>query len=145
MSRLRFYVGMADISRRGPLFGSDVRSGAPQRLTAAETATGDQPCRGGELPAWARTRPSTKTTPSPHKIAKLSSARPDVGQDARRPLPTRLLTVAETASFFQVSEKTIRRLIDRGELPVVRLGRSVRIDPEAIEKMMVQSEQDREK
>lgn len=140
MSRLRFYVGMADISRRGPLFGSDIRSGAPQRPGVAETATGDQPCRGGELPAWARTRPPTKTAPSPHTIAKPSSAGPDVGQDARRPLPTRLLTVAETASFFQVSEKTIRRMIGRGALPFVRIGRSIRIDPEVIEKIVLQNE-----
>jgi len=140
VSRPRFYVGMADISRRGPLFGSDVRSGAPQRLSAAETATGDQPCRGGDLPAWARTRLSTKTAPSPHTIAKLSSAGPDVDQDAKRPLPTRVLTIAETASFFQVSEKTIHRMIGRGALPFVRIGRYIRIDPKVIEKIALQNE-----
>ena len=140
MSRPRFYVGMADISRRGPLFGSDVRSGAPQRLSAAETATGDQPCRGCDLPAWARIRPPVKTAPSPHAIAKLSSAGPDGGQEAKRLLPTPLLTVAETASFFQVSEKTIRRMIGRGALPFVRIGRSIRIDPEVIEKIVLQNE-----
>ncbi len=140
MSRLRFYVGMADISRRGPLFGSDIRRGAPQRSGVAETATGDHPCRGGDLPAWARARPSTKTAPSPHAIAKLSSAGPDGGQEAKRLLPTPLLTVAETASFFQVSEKTIRRMIGRGALPFVRIGRSIRIDPEVIEKIVLQNE-----
>jgi len=33
-----------------------------------------------------------------------------------------LLTVAETAELMQVSEKTVRRLIARGELPAVQLG-----------------------
>lgn len=131
---------MAGFSQHDPLFGAVDGSVTPQRRSAAETATGDHPCRGGDLPAWARARPPTKTAPSPHAIAKLSSAAPDVGQDARRPLPTRLLTVAETASFFQVSEKTIRRMIGRGALPFVRIGRSIRIDPKVIEKIVLQNE-----
>ena len=40
-----------------------------------------------------------------------------------------LETVAETAGHFGVSERTIWRLIAAGELPCVRIGRTVRIRP----------------
>ena len=39
----------------------------------------------------------------------------------------RLLTVGQVAENWQVSERTIRRMIADGRLPVVRLGRAVRI------------------
>jgi excisionase family DNA binding protein len=45
--------------------------------------------------------------------------------DAAMPLET----IAETAEHFNVSERTIRRLIAAGELPVARFGRIVRIRP----------------
>jgi excisionase family DNA binding protein len=60
-------------------------------------------------------------------------------RDGERDFPGRLLTVAETASFFQVSRKTIRRMIEAGDLPAIRFGRSVRIDPEVIEKIVRQN------
>lgn len=41
--------------------------------------------------------------------------------------PFRLYTVAETAGQLASSEKTVRRLIERGELRVRRIGRSVRV------------------
>jgi excisionase family DNA binding protein len=44
----------------------------------------------------------------------------------------RLLTVAEVATILNLSEKTIRRLIERGDLETVRIGRSVRISQEAL-------------
>ena len=47
----------------------------------------------------------------------------------RRPR-TRLLTVQDVAADLQLSTKTIRRLIERGELPVHRVGRTVRISEE---------------
>ena len=36
-------------------------------------------------------------------------------------------TVAEVAGRLKVSTRQVRRFIDRGDLPVMRLGRSVRI------------------
>ena len=50
----------------------------------------------------------------------------------KRPcIPERLLTIAEAATLLNASAKTVRRLIDSGELPVVRVGlRVVRITPE---------------
>ena len=38
-----------------------------------------------------------------------------------------LLAVADGAEALAVSERTVRRMIASGEVPIVRLGRSVRI------------------
>ena len=51
-----------------------------------------------------------------------------------------LITVGEAAAFLRVSQKTIRRMIEAGNLPVIRLGRSIRIHPEVIEKIIRQDE-----
>ena len=53
---------------------------------------------------------------------------------------TKLLTVAEAAWLLNLSEKTIRRMISSGRLPVVRISRSIRINPEVIEKIIRQDE-----
>ncbi len=37
------------------------------------------------------------------------------------------LTVAEVASILKLNQQTIRNMLDRGDLPFVRLGRRVRI------------------
>jgi excisionase family DNA binding protein len=39
----------------------------------------------------------------------------------------RLLTVNQLAELWQVSSRTVRRMIKDGRLPAVRLGRAVRI------------------
>lgn len=41
---------------------------------------------------------------------------------------TPLLTVRETADVLRVSERTLWSLTNSGELPAVRVGRSVRYD-----------------
>jgi excisionase family DNA binding protein len=38
-----------------------------------------------------------------------------------------MLTVADAAALLRVSGKTVRRLIERGALPVHRVGRGLRI------------------
>ena len=44
-----------------------------------------------------------------------------------------LLTVSDVAQVLQLSPRTVRRMIDRGELSVVRLGRrTVRIRAETV-------------
>ena len=45
----------------------------------------------------------------------------------------RYLTVVECAALLAVDHKTIRRLIDRGELPALRVGRVLRIAPADLE------------
>ncbi len=47
-----------------------------------------------------------------------------------------LLTVADAAARLNVSAKTIRRLIQRGELRAIRIGRAIRIHPEDIERLI---------
>lgn len=44
----------------------------------------------------------------------------------------RLLTIKDVAERLQVSERTVHRLIDVGELSVIRIGRSVRVSEEAL-------------
>jgi excisionase family DNA binding protein len=44
------------------------------------------------------------------------------------PVGQGLLTVHQVAKDWQVSERSIRRMIADGRLPVVRLGRAVRIE-----------------
>ena len=41
--------------------------------------------------------------------------------------PNLFMTVYEVASLFRVSTMTVYRLIDSGELPAVRVGRSYRL------------------
>jgi putative molybdopterin biosynthesis protein len=45
----------------------------------------------------------------------------------------RHLTVGECAQLLSVSAKTVRGLIDRGDLPAYRVGRVLRIDPADLE------------
>jgi excisionase family DNA binding protein len=47
-------------------------------------------------------------------------------------LPCRLLTVDDIAQILQVNIRTVRRMIDRGDLPREPLGRLVRVRPEAL-------------
>jgi excisionase family DNA binding protein len=46
-------------------------------------------------------------------------------------MPSRLLTVAEVAEALHISVRQVRRLIKDGRLAAVRLGRAVRVRPEA--------------
>lgn len=45
-------------------------------------------------------------------------------------IPTRLLTIPEVHEMCALSEKTIRRAIQRGELPAMKLCNRMRIAPE---------------
>jgi excisionase family DNA binding protein len=47
-----------------------------------------------------------------------------------------LLTAAEVAEILNVSTRSVRRLIKDGKLPIVRVGRAVRILPEALETLI---------
>jgi excisionase family DNA binding protein len=131
---------MAEFSQRAPLFGTDDGSATPQRQAVSEAACVDKPCRGDDLPAWVKLRPPAKAPPSARTAFNFNSPSLNVDQVGERFIPNRPLTVAETASFFQVSEKTIRRMIARGELPSARIGRCIRISPEAIERIVPQGE-----
>ncbi len=64
-----------------------------------------------------------------------SSEQSGTGSDAGSAIPPRhpLLTIDDLATFLSVSTKTVRRMIGRGELPHIRVGRQVRIRWEALE------------
>lgn len=94
------------------------------------------------LPSWVR-----KHEPRASKKAKpeIGSHQQNKGEETSCGFeslsqPAKLLTVAEAAWLLSLSEKTIRRMISTGSLAVIRLGRSIRIDPEVIEKIIRQNE-----
>jgi excisionase family DNA binding protein len=45
---------------------------------------------------------------------------------------TRLLTAKDVAEALQLSTRTVRRMIAAKQIPIIRLGRSVRVHPSAI-------------
>jgi excisionase family DNA binding protein len=49
---------------------------------------------------------------------------------------TKLLTVGETAWLLRLSKKTVRRMLKAGNLVIIHIGRSARIDPQVIEKII---------
>lgn len=52
-----------------------------------------------------------------------------------------ILTVAQAAERLQLSETTVYRMCKRGELPVVRLGRSWRVDAHRLDKLFSRTPQ----
>lgn len=64
-----------------------------------------------------------------------SSEQSGDGSDAGSAITPRhpLLTIDDVATFLSVSTKTVRRMIGRGELPHIRVGRQVRVRWESLE------------
>jgi excisionase family DNA binding protein len=44
-----------------------------------------------------------------------------------------LMTVDDVAAHLRVSTRTVRRMIKSGSLDVIRIGRAVRVTPQALE------------
>ena len=55
---------------------------------------------------------------------------------------SRLLTVDDVATMLRLSPRTVRRMIAVGRLPVIRLGRAVRVHPAALAKLLEKSGQE---
>jgi excisionase family DNA binding protein len=53
-----------------------------------------------------------------------------------RPGGRKLLRFCEVADVFAISTRTVRRLTDEGVLPVVRIGRSVRVASDDVERFI---------
>ena len=51
-------------------------------------------------------------------------------------VPMRFLTVSEVAGALRVSNMTVYRLISAGELPAVRVGRSVRLRVDEVDEYL---------
>jgi excisionase family DNA binding protein len=47
----------------------------------------------------------------------------------------RLMTVHQVAKHWQLSPRTVRRMIAQGRLPVLHFGRAVRIHPKVVAKL----------
>lgn len=62
---------------------------------------------------------------------------------ADTPLPVRLLTVDDVAEVLQLSPRSVRRMVADGRLPVIRLGRAVRVHPSAVATLMDGSSQEK--
>ena len=54
----------------------------------------------------------------------------------------RLRTIGDTAERLSVSPRTVRRLIDAGELPIIRIGRAIRIDDNDLEQAIARWRKD---
>lgn len=69
-----------------------------------------------------------------HRSAPRSCQGDGPGTDLSLPawLPRRLVTVAEGAVLLHVSVRHLRRLIAKGEVEPTRVGRTVRLSPEAL-------------
>lgn len=52
----------------------------------------------------------------------------------------RYLTVAEVAEVMRVSRMTVYRLVQRGDLPAVRVGRSYRVPADALDAYLAAAE-----
>jgi excisionase family DNA binding protein len=104
---------------------------ASRRNPAAEST----PEERGNIPSWAL-QPFDLDEPRDQAPTGMTLVRSPLVANAR---PARigsslapLMTVAEAATALRVSTKTVRRMLDRGELHRVRVGRLVRIHAEEI-------------
>jgi len=76
-----------------------------------------------DLPAWALQENS-----DPKLQEEISSSGSVAGQfEATSPPLLPLMTIGETAAILHLAPRTIRRMIKRGTLDVVRIGRAIRI------------------
>ena len=105
--------------RRGPRVGP-LRRAVPARPTATvRTRPTSTPSGSGGR----RERAPHRADSAAHRRRARLGRHPRVGRDAM----SAYLTVNECAALLAVDHKTIRRLIERGELPALRVGRVLRI------------------
>ena len=84
-----------------------------------------------DLPAWAL---QENSDPEPQEINSSGSAAGHSEASSAPLLP--LMTISETAAILHLAPRTIRRMIKRGTLDVVRIGRSIRIRREDIRQII---------
>ncbi len=133
-SDARMAIKSDSSQRRGAPLSHGLKRGPDVNLIS-EVKPGRQ-----NLPAWIEARANSIVSKSRCASSLSSVLKSQAGLFTGMVAKATLLTVSEVAAHFQVSEKTIRRLIKAGDMPVVRLGRSVRLHPEVIEKIVRQDE-----
>ena len=85
-----------------------------------------------DVPAWALQERS-----DPKFQEEISSSGSVAGQPEATSAPLLpLMTISETAAILHLAPRTVRRMISRGELYAVRIGRSVRIRREDIRQII---------
>ncbi len=127
-------------ARSGSQRGSSFAKRAPRKTHVAAKQGFDD-----SVPDWARSEvkapqranacPAGSTTLRLRPFGDAAQ-----GVDPLRPAP--LLTVQQTAELLNVSTKTVSRLIMRGELTALRIGRSVRVSPVELERLLMDSNND---
>jgi excisionase family DNA binding protein len=60
-------------------------------------------------------------------------------QNKSETLPTRLFTGKDVAYLLRISSSQAYKIIRRGELPAVHIGRSIRVKPEDLETFIAQN------
>jgi excisionase family DNA binding protein len=98
------------------------RTGAPTFNSNERAFTPSQPASGGPRLPFDRRAGSDALEAGAVSV-------PHAGLDP-------LLTVDETAALLRVSPRHVRRLIASGELPVVRIGKAVRVRPEDLRQLI---------
>jgi excisionase family DNA binding protein len=88
--------------------------------------------RLGFAPSVARA--SLRMAAPPHSPAALAVSPSSVNETNET-----YLTVYEVADLLKLNQQTVRNLIDRGELPAVRLGRRVRVRQSDLEDVLESS------
>ena len=89
-----------------------------------------QPLAGGSLPSWVEGANADGG-------GRPSSGRLAVAKVVSTLTELQLLSVKQAAQVLGVSQKTLRRLLARGEINCVRVGRSVRIHSSVLETVML--------
>jgi excisionase family DNA binding protein len=137
--------------------GSSFLKGSTERELAGPELVGHVP---PNIPAWAaapaapRLRTGSQVrgaidAPDRDGAGKVYEDHVGVGDAERTPAKRRwsttraeglqqLLTVADAARILNVSERTVRRLIASGSLCAVWIGRSVRLRPRDIERLIAE-------
>ncbi len=101
---------------------------------------GEQPdlSRGGDALIEPDTRPENRPRGNNPSGKKAFMSDPKKTRTTREPLHTaaEVAEVAEVAERLNISLRSVRRMIADGRLPIVRLGRLVRVRPEALEALI---------
>ena len=101
------------------------RTALPRSSVKAKPACETSPCRAASLPDWVKERAITaRHSPRPSHINN--------GIAEALQAPT-FFTLAEAAAILRVSPRTVSRLVSRGDLTCVRVGRSVRISASVLD------------
>ncbi|MFM8859628.1 MAG: hypothetical protein ACKOEW_05975 [Methylocystis sp.] len=129
---------------RNPTKLIDFESSKTSRLLLNNQDRIDTAWQDADLPAWV-TRLGRSLSIDRHSDLR-NASRPNTQQPSPKghsenvEASSQLVKISQAASRQNLSLKTLRRLIETGKWPVLRIGRAIRIHPEVIEKIMRHNE-----